>query len=185
MAERLLHLAPTLHGPPEVPESLISSQNTTLGSHKSACSSVSQSRSVTSLLILLLTDKAHPVYSGGQGRLHAQLGKTTKTGFMEKKKPCICVQKPFCNRFPHSLVPLQSYSDVPMLLQPQHSMRDATERGKGVKLYSGETCTGPQTETTPGTPFSSQTALLRLQGSVYRAMCSCLHHPGVTRDIHQ
>ena len=108
-------------------------------------------------LIPLLTDKSHPVYFGGQGWTACRSACSAWENnedrlYGEEKKPCICLQKPLCKRFPPPPLPPQSRSDGPTLLQPQHSKRDAppaTERGKGVKLRDAETCPVPQPETPP------------------------------------
>lgn len=98
------------------------------GSHKV----LAQSRAVASPLILLLTDKSHPVYSGaGAGPLadlRAQLGQTTRTGFVEREKTCTCLHKPFGKRFPPSLLMLQPHSNGPRLARQE---RPSQCDGKG------------------------------------------------------
>lgn len=92
------------------------------GSHKA----LAQSRALASPLILLLTDKSHPVYFGagaGAGAglladLRAQLGQTTRTGFVQREKTCTCLHKPFGKRFPPSLLMLQPQSNGPRAIAP-------------------------------------------------------------------
>lgn len=71
----------------------------------------------------LLTDKSHPVYFGaGAGPLadlRAQLGQTTRTGFVQSEKTCTSLHKPFGKRFPPSLLVLQPQSDGPRAIAPR------------------------------------------------------------------
>lgn len=149
--------------PPWAPEigisarhSLVSSQNTALGSHKSACTDLV----CASPLILLLTGKSHPVYSGAARRSACSAWAYNEDGLYGEGKNLRLSAQTIWQKVPPSL----------LTRQPQHS------DGKGAKPR-GELSRAPTRNTPVPSAFPDSLGELQPQPQVRAPL------PGEQPDI--